>query len=279
MLVYLKNGRETGQIEAEGSLERFFSIIKRLRGPGGCAWDKNLTYETLIPFVLEEAYEVAQAALDADLDKLKEELGDLLLEIGLYTAIAEERKDFTLVDVIKGISDKLVRRHPHVFGGLRAETPEEVERLWAEVKRKERGESHRAPGIVDLAGKGLPALMRAHKQQKAAAVNGFDWPHISGVFDKVDEEVGELKEAWGKDDRAQIEDEMGDLLFACVNLARHLGVNAEVALTRANDKFSKRFSLMEAYLKERGLTMKKVGLDLLDDLWEEAKVGENKGAE
>lgn len=277
MLVYSNNDTEIGKIREEGSLERLFSIIKRLRGPGGCPWDKNLTYQTLTPFVLEEAYEVVQAAQETDADKLKEELGDLLLEIGLYAAIAEEKKHFTFVDVIDGISDKLVRRHPHVFGNLKAETPEQVERLWEEVKRKERGKSSWGFGIMGSVGRGLPALMRADEQQKAAAANGFDWPHVSGVFEKVDEEVAELKEALEKDDGAQIEAEMGDLLFACVNLARHLGVDAEVALTCANDKFSKRLNLMEAYLKERGLTMKEVELGLLDDLWEKVKVGEDKG--
>lgn len=256
--------------------QRFESIIKRLRGPDGCPWDKQQTYRSLTPFVLEEAYEVVQAALEKDPDKLKEELGDLLLEIGLYAAIAEEEQHFTLADVVNGISDKLVRRHPHVFGDRKAETPEQVERLWAEIKRDEPGRYEKGPSMMDMVDKGLPALMRAQQQQKVAAQGGFDWPGVRGVFDKLDEEVSELKEAWGKGNQTEIEGEMGDLLFSCVNLARHLSVNSEVALIRAIDKFSKRFRHMEAYLEQYHLTIREVGLDTLDDLWEKAKDGENK---
>jgi len=256
--------------------QRFESIIKRLRGPDGCPWDKQQTYRSLTPFVLEEAYEVVQAALEKDPDKLKEELGDLLLEIGLYAAIAEEEQHFTLADVVNGISDKLVRRHPHVFGDRKAETPEQVERLWAEIKRNEPGRYEKGPSMMDMVDKGLPALMRAQQQQKVAAQGGFDWPGVRGVFDKLDEEVSELKEAWGKGNQTEIEGEMGDLLFSCVNLARHLSVNSEVALIRAIDKFSKRFRHMEAYLEQYHLTIREVGLDTLDDLWEKAKDGENK---
>ncbi len=256
--------------------QRFESIIKRLRGPDGCPWDKQQTYRSLTPFVLEEAYEVVQAALEKDPDKLKEELGDLLLEIGLYAAIAEEEQHFTFADVVNGISDKLVRRHPHVFGDRKAETPEQVERLWAEIKRNEPGRYEKGPSMMDMVDKGLPALMRAQQQQKVAAQGGFDWPGVRGVFDKLDEEVSELKEAWGKGNQTEIEGEMGDLLFSCVNLARHLSVNSEVALIRAIDKFSKRFRHMEAYLEQYHLTIREVGLDTLDDLWEKAKDGENK---
>jgi len=259
--------------------ERFESIIKRLRGPDGCPWDKKQTYQSLTPFVLEEAYEVVQAASENDGDKIREELGDLMLQIGLYSAIAEENQHFTLADVINGISDKLVRRHPHVFGDRKADTPEQVEKLWAEIKSNERGKRLQRSSLMDQVDKGLPALMRAQQQQEVAAQVGFDWPDVQGVVEKLHEEISELKEAWDKNDQAQVESEIGDLLFACVNLARWLGVDAEVALTRTIDKFSKRFRLMEAYLKQDNLTIREVGLDTLDELWEKAKDGENKEGE
>lgn len=255
--------------------QRFESIIKRLRGPDGCPWDKQQTYQSLRPFVLEEAYEVVQTASEEDADKLREELGDLMLQVGLYSAIGEENGHFTLADVINGISDKLIRRHPHVFGDRKADTPEQVEGLWDEIKRKERSGSLRCRSLMDKVANGLPALMRAQQQQEVAAQAGFDWPEIHGVFDKVEEELSELKEAWDKGDKAQIEAEIGDLLFACVNLARWLGVDAESALTRTIDKFSKRFRLMEAYLERSHLTIKDVDMDTLDELWEKAKDGEN----
>jgi MazG family protein len=232
-----------------------------------------------MPFVLEEAYEVVQAASENDADKLREELGDLMLQIGLYSAIAEERQFFTLADVIDGISDKLERRHPHVFGDCKADTPAQVEKLWEEIKRNERGEAPERQSLMDKVAKGLPALMRAQQQQEIAARVGFDWPDMHGVIDKLHEEISELEEAWDKDDKPLIESEIGDLLFACVNLARWLGVDAEVALTRTIDKFSRRFRLMEAYLKQHDLTIGEVGLDTLDELWEKAKDGENKEGE
>ena len=188
--------------------ERFESIIKRLRGPDGCPWDKKQTYQSLTPFVLEEAYEVVQAASENDGDKIREELGDLMLQIGLYSAIAEENQHFTLADVINGISDKLVRRHPHVFGDRKADTPEQVEKLWAEIKSNERGKRLQRSSLMDQVDKGLPALMRAQQQQEVAAQVGFDWPDVQGVVEKLHEEISELKEAWDKNDQAQVESEI-----------------------------------------------------------------------
>ncbi|HHY16822.1 MAG TPA: nucleoside triphosphate pyrophosphohydrolase [Firmicutes bacterium] len=258
---------------------RFVSILRSLRGPDGCPWDKQQTYQTLTGFVLEESYEVVQAALEKDVNKLKEELGDLLLEIGLYATIAGELGDFTFKDVLDGISDKLIRRHPHVFGGRDAGSPEQVERLWAEIKRKEPGRYARGHSLMDEVDKGLPALMRAQKQQAVAARAGFDWPDVNGVFDKVQEEMSEIKEAYDKGNKTEVMDEVGDLLFACVNLARHLGVNAEVALLHTVEKFSRRFRQIESYLKSRSLRMEEMGLDVLGELWEKAKEAEAKEGE
>ncbi len=251
---------------------RFSAILKRLRSPDGCPWDKQQTYRSLTAFVLEEAYEVVEAALEGDADKLKEELGDLLLEIGLYAVIAEEKRDFTLIDVVNGISDKLIRRHPHVFGYEKAETPEQVEKIWDAVKKEEREKRGETVSAMDEIDKRLPALMRAQQQQEIAARNGFDWLDVSGVFDKIDEEVLELRDAFKQKNPLQMVDEMGDLLFACVNLARHLGIGAEVALGLAINKFSKRFRYMENCLKCRNQTMENAGLKALDDLWEKAKL-------
>jgi tetrapyrrole methylase family protein/MazG family protein len=269
------DGKRPGEQKDDCPWHRFESIIKRLRGPDGCPWDKQQTYQSLRPFVLEEAYEVVQAASEQDADKLREELGDLMLQVGLYAEIAEEKEHFTLADVIDGISDKLVRRHPHVFGDRKADTPEQVEELWAEIKRNERGKSP-CRSEMDRVAQGQPALMRAQQQQAIAAQVGFDWPDVRGVFEKLAEEISELREAWSRDDQAQIEAEIGDLLFACVNLARWLGVDAEVALTRTIDKFSRRFRLMEAYLEQYHLTIKEVAMDTLDELWEKAKDRENR---
>lgn len=258
-------------------LQRFLSIIDALRGPSGCPWDKQQTYQSLTPFVIEEAYEVVQAALEKDANKLKEELGDLLLEIGLYASIAKEQGEFTFNDVLNGISDKLLRRHPHVFGDVKAESPEEVEKVWAEVKQKEPGRHKKGHSLMDEVDKGLPALMRAQKQQKAAAKVGFDWPDAGGPFGKILEEIAEVKTAFSGGNQEQVLDEVGDLLFACVNLARHLGVDSETALSHTIEKFSSRFRKIELYCKDHNLKMEEMELDFLDRLWEEAKREQVKG--
>jgi len=259
----------------EDAWQRFTSIVRKLRGPEGCPWDRAQTYETLVPFLLEEAYEVALAAVKEDPGDLQEELGDLMLEVGLYAVIGEEKGDFTFDGVLNGISDKLIRRHPHVFGDLNAESPEEVEKLWAEIKRTEPGRYQEGQSLMDEVSKGLPALMRAQEQQTLAAKVGFDWSDCQGVFEKVEEEVSEVKEAYENGDGEKIAEEIGDLLFACVNLARHLGVDAEIALSSAIDKFGQRFRQVESYLEQENLNIEDVGLDYLDALWERAKKREN----
>ncbi len=256
--------------------QRFVHIVRTLRGPLGCPWDRKQTYETLVPFVIEEAYEVAQVATENDVDKLKEELGDLMLEIGLYATIADEQGDFTFEDVLNGISDKLIRRHPHVFGEVSVKGPEDVEKLWSNIKRNEPGRYEEGHSLMDEVGKGLPALMRAQKQQSLAATVGFDWPDSQGVIDKIEEEIEEVKEACSKGDSRDIHNEVGDLLFACVNLARHLDVHAESALMDAIEKFGRRFRQVESYLKDENVSIEEAGLDYLDKLWERAKMSQKE---
>lgn len=255
----------------ERAWSRFLSVVEALRGENGCPWDKEQTYESLTRYVLEEANELVSAAMEKDVAKLKEELGDLLLEVGLYCQIAKERGDFLPTDVLQGITEKLVRRHPHVFGDETLKTPDQVKERWAEIKRGEPGRYRKGHSLMDEVQKGLPALMQAEKQQALAAEVGFDWDSPEPVFVKVEEELREVREAARKGDPDELRSEIGDLLYACVNLARKLGVNAETSLLGTIDKFSARFRRMEEELRSKGLDMKEQGLEYLDSLWEQAK--------
>jgi len=260
----------------EGAWVSFLSVIRRLRAPNGCPWDREQTYRSLTRFLLEEAHEAVSAVFSEDPAKLAEELGDLLLEVGLYSQIASERGDFTVRDVLSGITCKLIRRHPHVFGHAVLRSPAEVEKRWAEIKRQEPGRYEEGHSLMDEIDKGLPALMRAQKQQVLASRVGFDWDSPLGIFEKIQEELGEVREAYDKGNPESIEGELGDLLFACVNLSRHLGVDAETALLSSVEKFSRRFRQMESYLKSHNLTMKDIDLASLDRLWEKAKESEDE---
>lgn len=260
----------------EAPWARFLSVVAELRGEHGCPWDKEQTYESLARFVLEEANELVSAALEKDADKLKEELGDLLLEIGLYMEIARERGDFQPRDVLSGITGKLVRRHPHVFGDEELVTPGEVIERWAQIKREEPGRYEEGHSLMDEVQKGLPALMKAERQQALASDVGFDWESAEPVFRKIEEELGELDRARRSGASDEVREEVGDLLFACVNLARKLGVDAETALLGSVGKFSRRFRQIERYLAEHGLSMKDQSLGFLDSLWEKTKDGERK---
>jgi MazG family protein len=255
----------------ERAWSRFLSVVEALRGENGCPWDKEQTYESLTRYVLEEANELVSAALQKDADKLKEELGDLLLEIGLYCQIAKERGDFMPGDVLQGITEKLVRRHPHVFGDETLKTPDQVKERWADIKRNEPGRYRKDHSLMDEVQKGLPALMQAERQQALAAEVGFDWDSPDPVFLKVEEELREIKEAQKTHDPERLRAEVGDLLYACVNLARKLGVDAETSLLGTIDKFSRRFKQVEEEVRSRGLDMKEQGLEYLDSLWEQAK--------
>ncbi len=247
-------------------LDPLVDVMARLRAPDGCPWDREQTHESLRRYMLEEAYEAVEAIDEGDPGHLCEELGDVLLQVVFHAQIAREAGRFDMRDVIAGITEKLIRRHPHVFGDAAAETAEEVTRRWDAIKQAERG-GQRAESVVSGVSRALPALSRACELQKRAAAVGFDWDDARGPAEKVREELDEVLAA-GPDDR---ESEVGDLLFAAVNLARKLKVDPEVALTRANAKFEKRFRYVEERLAAKGLHPADVGLSEMDALWEEGK--------
>ncbi len=245
------------------------AVMHRLRAPGGCPWDAEQTHESLIPHLIEEAYEVAEAARSGDMKHLCEELGDLLLQPVFHAEIASETGTFTLDDIARGITEKLIRRHPHVFGDASADTSDAVLTQWEAIKRTEKGGGKQAH--LDGISKGLPALIRAQKLQKKAAKVGFDWPDAAPVLEKIREEADEIVEAVAQKDQAAIEDEVGDLLFTVVNLARKLGVEAEVALAHANEKFTSRFNQLEERVGALGKKLGEMTLAEMDAVWDEVK--------
>ena len=269
-------------------IDRLLEVMARLRDPdGGCPWDLEQSFETIAPYTIEEAYEVAEAIRQGDRAALRDELGDLLLQVVFHAQMAREDGSFDFDAVARGIAEKMIRRHPHVFGGedgdARVSAPAQT-RAWEAQKAAEREASAaaegRRPSVLDGVALALPALLRAEKLQKRAARVGFDWPASAPVFDKVVEEVDELRDAASSQasDPAgtAVAEELGDLLFACVNLARHLGVDAEAALRGANAKFTARFHHVEAALAESGRSAEEVGPAELDRLWENAKRTERR---
>lgn len=255
--------------------EHLLEIMARLRHPEqGCAWDLKQDFTTLIPYVIEEAYEVVDAIERNDLDDLRSELGDLLLQVVFHSQLADEKGLFDFEQVAASICDKLIRRHPHVFADTVFASDEERHQAWERAKAEERKEKHRsaAPASV-LSGvaASLPALLECEKIQDRAAHHGFDWPDTLPVFDKVMEELEEVREAWKSGDRAHVREEIGDLLLVVVNLARHLQVNAELALKESTKKFSRRFQYIERQVEASGRTLADCELDELDRYWNEAK--------
>jgi MazG family protein len=254
-------------------IEKLLEIMTRLRDPSrGCPWDQEQTFATIAPYTVEEAYEVADAIAHQDLDALRDELGDLLFQVVFHAQMASEKGHFDFADVVAAISDKLVRRHPHVFGTAEEVAAGHDPRAWESHKTKERAGSpdHSRLGGVPLA---LPALKRAQKLGKRAAGAGFDWPDPDGVRAKVAEEIGELDAEIARGGR--IEEEFGDVLFALVNLARHLDIDSEHALERANRKFEARFRLMEAQMAARGERLESLSIDELEAAWQVAKSAGN----
>jgi MazG family protein len=256
--------------EDEQQLERLRAIVHRLRAPGGCPWDAEQTHASLIPNLIEEAYETADTIRRDDLDHLREELGDLLLQVFLHSEIAEESGTFRVEDVAREISDKLVRRHPHVFGKASAGCSKSVIKQWEQIKRDEKG--HHDEPYLHHVGHGLPALLRAFKLQKKAAKVGFDWPTQLGVIGKIREELLELQAALDEPDPEAIDEELGDLMFAVVNLARHRGSDPEALLDATNRKFEDRFGKMETLLEHQGLTLEAATLDQMEAAWQQAKI-------
>ena len=245
------------------TLEGLISIVKKLRSPDGCDWDKKQTHESLIPYFLEESHEVIEAIQSKDYDLLKEELGDLFLHLIFQIDLAEEKKKFFLKDVLEGISTKLIERHSHIF--YDKDDPRYKEGNWEESKQKEK----KRDSILDGVPTSLPALLRSRRIQEKAANVGFDWEKIDQVLSKVDEEIDELKESI--EENKGINEELGDVLFTVVNLSRHLDINPEQALNESTNKFMKRFKRIEKDLKDKKIDIKKLSLEELDVLWEKNK--------
>lgn len=261
-------------------IARLLAVMARLRDPvGGCPWDLEQTFETIAPYTIEEAYEVAEAITFGDRSALCDELGDLLLQVVYHARMAEEEGSFNFDDVASGISDKMVRRHPHVFGDAIVADAAAQSGAWERQKAEERAAraaaEGREPSVLDGVSTALPALMRAVKLQRRVVRVGFDWPDSDGVFAKVDEELAELRaEAFGVRDPDRIEDEVGDLLFTVVNLARHLGADPEAALRRCNAKFERRFRAVEDALAAEGRSVETVPLDDMERHWRRIKLAE-----
>jgi nucleoside triphosphate diphosphatase len=257
--------------------QQLLDIMARLRQPeDGCAWDIKQDFTSLIPYVIEEAYEVVDAIERNDMDDLCSELGDLLLQVVFHAQIAAERGHFTFEQISEAICDKLVRRHPHVFADAVYTSDAERHQAWEQAKADERQEKSKAPAaqisVLDGVAASLPALLECEKIQNRAANFGFDWTSVEPVFDKVQEELDEVKEAWVSGDQAHIEEEIGDLLLVTVNLARHLKINPELALKHSTKKFSKRFQYIEQQVAETGRDLRDCQLAELDAYWDEAKL-------
>jgi MazG family protein len=261
------------------SLDELIAVMARLRAPGGCPWDREQTYASLSQYLLEEAYETFDAIQEADqtgdITNLREELGDLLLQVIFHSTIAHEKGDFTIDDVAGGITQKLILRHPHVFGDAKLERAEDVVDNWDKLKADERKASGKkekiGESILDDVPVHFPALLEGLKLTTKAARVGFDWKDVSRIFDKLDEETAELKAAIDGRDPGEIAEELGDLLFVIVNLARHLDVEPETALKKTNRKFRKRFKFIEEQLTTEGRTLDDASLDEMDDLWNRSK--------
>ncbi|MBR2133132.1 MAG: nucleoside triphosphate pyrophosphohydrolase [Eubacterium sp.] len=252
------------------NIDDLISIVTLLRAPGGCPWDAAQTHESIRKNFIEETYEVIEAINHNNTEGLKEELGDVLLQVALHTEMEREKGTFNFDDVCNDICQKLVIRHPHVFGEVKADNAEEALESWDNVKKKTKGIKNQSESMLCVPIE-LPALMRAQKVQKKAAKAGFDWEDIDGAFDKVDEEINELKIAIERGIQPEIEDEFGDLLFSCVNVSRFLKLDSEEALKGATDKFVERFKMVEKLAQKSGISMDKASVEELDMLWEKAK--------
>ena len=260
----------------EKELTRLYKIMQRLRRPGGCPWDREQTHESLLKCLIEESYEFHEAVMEKDYGKMCEELGDIMLQIVFHTVIAEETKKFKLADVFNSISDKLMRRHPHVFGKVSVKNSDEVVVNWEKIKRGEAGSRDRK-SILDGIPSAMPAMLRSLKVQKRVAKVGFDWKKAKPIFDKIAEETRELKaEIKGKNPE-RVMQELGDVLFSVVNLARHLEVDPEEALQRTNKKFINRFKGMEERILADGKAPQDLSLRELDRYWEAEKKKRQRG--
>lgn len=250
-------------------------IIRRLRQPGGCPWDIEQTHESIKMNLIEETYETIEAINKESVPMLREELGDVLMQVIFHAQIETEKGGFTIDDVADENAKKLIERHPHVFGSVNVDGVDDVLTNWDEIKRRSKNQKSVSDSI-DSIPKELPALMRAQKIQQKAAKAGFDWSDVSGALDKLYEEIGELKSAIDNNDGDNITEELGDVLFSVVNVSRFVGCSSELALTQASDKFASRFAEVERQATEKGIDMKSAPLEELDKLWDEAKLHQSE---
>ncbi len=249
-------------------------IVKILRSPGGCPWDREQTHKSIRSNFIEETYEAIEAIDTENTELLKEELGDVLLQVALHSQIESEKKSFNINDVCDGVCKKLIIRHPHVFGDVKADTTEQVLNNWDDIKMKTKSQKSQAQAMQSVS-KSLPSLMRSTKIQQKAAKTGFDWDSADGALEKLFEECNELKAAILSNDEENQREELGDVLFSAVNVARMLNIDSEYALYNACDKFTDRFSKVEFLANERGIDMKTASLSELDSLWDEVKINKN----
>jgi tetrapyrrole methylase family protein / MazG family protein len=252
--------------------QQLVALMARLRAPGGCPWDREQTFDSIKPYTLEETYEVLDAIDRQDWKEVAGELGDLMLQAVFYAQMAEEQGLFGIGDSLDAINQKLIRRHPHVFGDEQAQTAGDVKRIWGEIKaaeKKDQGKSN--TGLLDSVPRAMPALVEAQQIASRAAGVGFDWENTEQVMEKLDEELAELTQARRGGSPAELEDEIGDLLFVLVNLARFVKVDPEQALRKTNAKFRERFGYMERRLAEQGKRLEDAGIAQLEELWQEAK--------
>ena len=253
--------------KTEKPFTKLLNIVSQLRGPDGCPWDKEQTHKSLLPYFLEEAYEVIEGVEAGDMNSLKEELGDVLLHVVFQADIAQKNSEFTIEDSLNYVNEKLVRRHPHVFGDKKADAAFHAKQNWESAKHKEKKRKSRLDGVPET----LPALTRAQRLQEKASYTGFDWENIEQVWGKINEEIQELKEAQTYGIKKHIEEEIGDVIFSIVNLARFLNISAEFALRKTNKKFTTRFKAVEDELKNRGKMVEDSNLEEMDTIWNEVK--------
>jgi tetrapyrrole methylase family protein/MazG family protein len=261
----------TDENKIHQELTGLISLIKKLRAPDGCPWDRKQKQEDISKYILEESYEVIESLEAGDQQAIAEELGDLLFQILFLAEIGEESGAFTLNSIMKGVREKMIRRHPHIFGNVKVNSAEEVKDNWQQIKKNERSAKRSADNLFHHIPRSLPALKRAQKITSLAAVYGFDWGNTAEVLEKFKEELNEFDDALSKDNSLAIEEELGDLFFTLVNLSRFLKVDSETALSRTTNKFLRRFAYITDELARDGKTPEQATLSEMDDLWEKAK--------
>ncbi len=267
-------------MKSESSFAELVAVMAQLRSPDGCPWDREQTHATLRPYLLEESYEALEAIDAEDDGELCKELGDVLLQVVFHAQIASEEGRFDIEEVGRAIVDKLIRRHPHVFGDMDVEGADQVLQNWEQIKKQERQtEGKDQPSLLEGIPKHLPALLRAQRIQSRAARQGFDWDQITGPLDKVEEELAEVRQAWERGESREIEDEFGDLLFSLVNTSRFLNIDSETALRRSVDKFERRFRALEEITRTKGQQIDQLSLEELDAIWDEVKALEQQSRE